>query len=148
MARESQDELRARLSPIQYQVTQLKATERPGSGEYNKFNKKGTYLCVVCKEELFKSETKFESGCGWPAFFDTIDKSKLKFKQDCSLVGSSNILLLANKTNLIRTEVLCNNCDAHLGHRFEDGPKSKGGLRYCINSAALKFIPAPQEADS
>lgn len=99
----------------------------------------------MCDEELFKSDTKFESGCGWPAFFDTVDKSKLKFVKDYELVGSTNLLLLAKRADLVRTEVLCINCNAHLGHRFDDGPVSKGGKRYCINSASLNFKPNPED---
>lgn len=101
---------------------------------------------MVCDEELFKSETKFEAGCGWPAFFDATDTNRLKFVKDYALVGASNLLRLAKNPDLIRLEVLCANCDAHLGHRFDDGPISKGGKRYCINSAAMKFKPPTTEA--
>lgn len=140
----SKEELKQRLSPIQYSVTQLKSTEAPNSGQYNKFNKEGTYHCVVCDQDLFKSDTKYDSGCGWPAFHSAIDDGKLKFAKDFALVGSANLLLLAKNANLVRTEVLCGNCDAHLGHRFDDGPKFRGGKRYCINSASLRFEPSQQ----
>lgn len=143
----SKEELKQRLSPVQYSVTQLKSTEPPNSGVYNKFNKKGTYHCVVCDQELFKSETKYESGCGWPAFHGAIDIGRLKFAKDFALVSSSNLLLLAKNANLVRTEVLCSNCDAHLGHRFDDGPKSKGGKRYCVNSASLRFEPSDERGN-
>lgn len=114
------------LSPMQYKVTQEKYTERPFTGKFNKFKEMGTYLCVVCDEELFKSQHKFDSGCGWPAFYDSIDKSKIKEVRDESL-------------GMIRTEVLCAKCDAHLGHLFDDGPKPTR-RRFCINSVSMKFV--------
>jgi len=131
------EELKKRLTPIQYRVTQEAATERPFSGEYLKLKDNGMYSCVVCGTELFSSECKYESGCGWPAFYQSEDDNKLIFRPDLSHVGG-NILLLAIKPDLVRTEVTCGHCGAHLGHIFDDGPKPTG-KRYCINSAALKF---------
>lgn len=110
---------------MQYKVTQEKYTERPFTGRFNKFKELGTYSCVVCGQELFKSEHKFESGCGWPAFYDSIDPSRIKEVRDES-------------AGMIRTEVLCAKCDAHLGHVFKDGPKPTR-TRFCINSVAMKF---------
>ena len=102
------------------------------AGEFLRLKDNGMYACVVCDEDLFSSETKYESGCGWPSFYD-VDKSRLIFKED----------LRHGRT---RTEVTCSNCDAHLGHVFDDGPADKTGQRYCINSVALRFKKKQEEA--
>ncbi|XP_023725936.1 methionine-R-sulfoxide reductase B3 isoform X6 [Cryptotermes secundus] len=121
-------ELKKRLTPMQYHVTQEKGTERAFTGKYYKTKDAGLYTCVVCGEELFSSETKFDSGCGWPAFNDVLDQGKVKLTKDTS-------------HGMVRTEVTCAQCGAHLGHVFNDGPKPKG-TRFCINSASMNFHPA------
>ncbi|GKQ42652.1 peptide methionine sulfoxide reductase MsrB [Companilactobacillus sp. RD055328] len=120
------NELRSKLTPEQYEVTQNGATEKPFSGEYDNFYKKGIYVDIVDGTPLFISDDKYDAGCGWPSFSKPI--SKLKEKRDTSF-------------GMERVEVRGKDSDSHLGHVFTDGPEDLGGLRYCINSASLKFIP-------
>lgn len=115
-----------KLSAEQYNICFLKGTEPPFSGKYTNNHDSGMYRCVVCGQDLFASDTKFDSGTGWPSFWDFAKKGAITQEIDKSL-------------GVIRTEVLCSRCGAHLGHVFDDGPKDKGGKRYCINSLALDF---------
>ena len=125
------DDLKQRLTPLQYEVTQHAATEPPFSGKYDHFDQPGIYVDIVSGEPLFSSLDKYDSGCGWPAFSKPLNK--LKMKRDQSF-------------GMERTEVRSPQANAHLGHVFSDGPVDRGGLRYCINSAALKFIPVTELA--
>ena len=124
------EELRARLSPEQYQVTQQQGTERAFTGEYYRNKDTGMYLCVCCGESLFSSRAKYDSGSGWPSFWQPVATTQVETRRDAA-------------HGMIRTEVRCGNCGAHLGHVFEDGPQPTG-QRFCINSAALDFKPDPE----
>ncbi len=117
---------RAELTPAEYAVLRQAATERPWTGELLDENREGIYRCRACKAELFRSETKFDSHCGWPSFYDPTNSDAVILREDTSL-GTT------------RTEVLCRNCGSHLGHVFDDAPQTPTGERYCMNSIALSF---------
>lgn len=124
----SDEELKQNLSDVSYRVTQNEATERPHTSSFNDFDERGIYVDIVSGEPLFSSKDKYDAGCGWPSFTKTITSSSVNYSDD-------------HKLSRVRTEVRSKHADSHLGHVFDDGPSEKGGLRYCINGASLKFVP-------
>lgn len=128
----SDEQWKKELTPMQFHILRNKGTERAFTGEYDKFYQKGAYLCAGCGLELFTSETKFDSGCGWPAFYAAKAGDRVKLTAD-------------NSHGMKRVEVTCARCDGHLGHVFDDAPNQPTGQRYCINSVSLKFVPTAKD---
>ena len=129
-----EEQWRIELDPESYYVLRQKGTEKPFSGKYNDHHDKGVYVCNACGAELFSSENKFDSGCGWPSYYDAIRDGAIETKTDHS-------------HGMIRTEIMCASCGGHLGHVFEDGPNPTG-LRYCVNSLSLDFKKKDEKEDA
>ena len=130
----TEEEWKVCLTPEQYEVLRRKGTEGAFTGKYYKNHETGMYVCAACGQELFSSDTKFDSGTGWPSFTDSVNRENVELKTDTS-------------HGMIRTEVNCKRCGSHLGHVFDDGPKDKGGKRYCINSVSLDFKKKEEGGD-
>jgi len=126
------EQWRAELSPKEYKILREAGTERPWSGKLNKEKRPGLYTCRACGARLFRSEAKFDAGCGWPSFFTPLAEDRVELLPDDSLIGRP------------RVEVRCANCGSHLGHVFDDAPETPTGDRYCMNSLALQFAPDPK----
>lgn len=134
MVRLTDKQLRARLTPLQYHILREKGTEEPFTGKFLRGKKDGTYVCAACGAQLFKGEHKFDSGTGWPSFYNVFSSDAVKLQEDRS-------------GGLERVEVTCSSCGSHLGHVFHDAPDQPTGTRFCINSAGLDFIPQRKKND-
>lgn len=128
----TEQEWKAQLSELEYQVLRKAGTERAFTGKYYEHEEEGIYSCKACGHELFSSSNKYHSGCGWPSFWGELETANIVQRADYG-------------HGMVRVELLCANCESHLGHIFEDGPKQFGGKRYCINSVCLEFVPKPQK---